>query len=288
MSNTGKKASMSKVLRRFVSLFFLLTPLALYSAQTSAGDMLDSFLEWAGHPVLAEKRIVRIFAQEYMDDLQKEAEFKLELLLSNPPGNPAKFKQWNKQVRQELLELHRIGGIRYDFPEIGTNTILVEGETFPKDSYEFQIPNGKVEYYFKSSPSQSFDKWTEFKLEGSFILYTESGALLYYKEGQRFPIQNLDIGEIRSLYQTEKKRHSETAYFAENKTILFYFQNHNVFPFYALLISKFLLFVLAGIIIILYFNRFWTFLKDQTRRSHKAEISFLRKKEKANENYLSD
>ncbi|MFB5651589.1 hypothetical protein ACE5IS_13135 [Leptospira wolffii] len=271
---------MSKVLRSLFLLFFLILPSALFSADRPVSEYLDSVLEWSGHPVLQEKRIVRTLAKEYIEDLRKDTETKLERLFTDYPVKKKEHPKWIQNIRKELDALKVISAVRYELSGLEPNTVLLTEENFPETAFSFETEQGKIRYSFRNISSRPLDQWLELKLQGSFFLYSESGALLLSRERQGFPVRNLDISEIRSYFQEEKKRKNNVSLLSENGYLLFYFPNHNLVPFYILLISKILLCLLAIAVFALYSNRFWIFLKDQTRRTHKAEISFLRKKER--------
>ncbi|TGK04130.1 hypothetical protein EHQ53_02990 [Leptospira langatensis] len=279
---------MSKVLRRLFSLLFLLFPLALFSAEKSPEDVWNSFLEWSGHPILVEERIVKVLSQEYLQELRKETEEMLDYLLTNSPDLGSKQQAKTEKLREQLQNLQTLEGVQYKLPGGEWETILLEKGNFPDSFYEFETPKLRIRYVFKSLPYKPVSKWRELKLQGSFFLYSESGALLLSKSSPDFPIKDLDMREIRAYYETEKKHRQDVKKISENGTELYYFANHNLIPFYALLLSKVILIVSAFIIFSLYIKRFWTFLRDQTRRSRKAEASYLRSKEKVEGQFLSD
>ncbi|TGJ99212.1 hypothetical protein EHO59_15150 [Leptospira semungkisensis] len=279
---------MSKVLRRVVPLLFLFFPLALFSAEKSPEEVWNSFLEWSGHPVLVEERMVRVLSIEYLQELRKDTEEMLDYLLTNSPYLDAKQKAKSEKLKEQLKSLKILEGIQYKLPGKEWETVLLEKGNFPESYYEFETSKLKIRYVFKSLPYRPVSKWRELKLQGSFFLYSESGALLLTKTSPDFPIKNFDMREIRAYYETEKKHRQDVKKISENGTELYYFANHNVIPFYALLLSKVLLIFASFIIFSLYIRRFWTFLRDQTRRSRKAEASYLRGKEKVEGRFLSE
>ncbi|TGM98797.1 hypothetical protein [Leptospira dzoumogneensis] len=279
---------MSKVFRFFFLLFFLSYPLSLTASEKSADELLNSFLEWSGHPVLAEERIVRSLSEKYITELKKDSEQSLELFLKTDLKPGKNRKPGLDKLKKDLQSLERFEGVQIQFSGKEWETLFYEKGNFPDSYYEFETGTVSIRYIFRNLPYRPLPNWGELKLQGSFLLFSESGALLLYKTTPDFPIQDLDIREVRTFFEENKKSGRNVKIFSENKTELFYFPNHNIAPFYILLLSKILLVFFSFIIFILYAGRFWKFLLEQTRRSHKAEISFLADKEKAEKGFLSD
>lgn len=281
---------MSKVFRFFFLLFFLSYPLSLIASEKSSDELLNSFLEWSGHPILAEERIVHNLSTEYIADLKKDSEQSLELFLKNDlkPDKRQNQKSGLDKLRKDLQSLERFEGVQVQFSGKDWETLFYEKGNFPDSYYEFETGTVSIRYIFRNLPYRPLPKWGELKLQGSFLLFSESGSLLLYKTTPDFPIKDLDIREVRTFFEEDKKHGGNVKNFSENKTELYYFPNHNIVPFYILLLSKILLVFSSFIILILYAGRFWKFLLEQTRRSHKAEVSFLEGKEKAENGFLSD
>ncbi|EIE01693.1 hypothetical protein [Leptospira licerasiae] len=281
---------MSKVFRFFFLLFFLSYPLSLTASEKSSEELLNSFLEWSGHPILTEERIVRNLSSEYIAELKKDSEQSLVLFLKNDlkPDKRQNQKPGLDKLRKDLQNLERFEGVQIRFPEKEWETLFYEKGNFPESYYELETGSVSIRYVFRNLPYHPLPKWGELKLQGNFLLFSESGALLLYKTNPDFPIKDLDIREVRTFFEEGKKHGGNSKNFSENKTELFYFPNHNTAPFYILLLSKILLVFSSFIIFILYAGRFWKFLLEQTRRSHKAEVSFLADKEKAEKGFLSD
>ncbi|TGL36456.1 hypothetical protein EHQ52_00850 [Leptospira koniambonensis] len=281
---------MSKVFRFFFLLFFLSYPLSLIASEKSSEELLNSFLEWSGHPILEEERIVRNISSEYITELKKDSEQSLELFLKNDlkPDRRQNQKPGLDKLRKDLQSLERFEGVQIKFTGKEWETLFYNKGNFPDSYYEFETGPVSIRYIFRNLPYRPLPKWGELKLQGSFLLFSESGALLLHKTAQEFPIKDLDIREVRTLFDENKKNGGHAKNFSENKTELFYFPNQNLAPFYILLLSKILLVFSSFIIFILYAGRFWRFLIEQTRRSQKAEVSFLEDKEKAEKGLLSD
>ncbi|GBF37557.1 hypothetical protein [Leptospira johnsonii] len=281
---------MSKVFRFFFLLFFLSYPLSLTASEKSPDEFWNSFLEWSGHPILAEERIVRNLSAEYITELKKDSEQSLELFLKNDlkPDKKQNQKQGLEKLRKDLQSLERFEGIQIKFSGKEWETLFYDKGNFPDSYHEFETGPISIRYIFRSLPYRPLPKWGELKLQGSFLLFSGSGALLMYKTIPEFPIKDLDIGEVRTFFEEDKKHGGNVKNFSEDKIELFYFPNHNLLPFYILLLSKILLVSSSFIIFILYAGRFWRFLLEQTRRSHKAEVSFLTDKEKAEKGFLSE
>ncbi|TGK02349.1 hypothetical protein EHO58_17055 [Leptospira selangorensis] len=281
---------MSKVFRFFFLLFFLSYPLSLTASEKSPEELLNSFLEWSGHPILAEERIVRNISAEYIIELKKDSEQSLELFLKSDlkPDRRQNQKQGLDKLRKDLESLERFEGVQIKFSGKEWETLFYNKGDFPDSYYEFEAGPVSIRYIFRNLIYRPLPKWGELKLQGSFLLFSESGALLLYKTTPDFPIKDLDIREVRTFFEENKKHTGNVKNFSENKTELFYFPNHNLAPFYILLLSKILLVFSSFIIFILYAGRFWRFLIEQTRRSHKAEVSFLADKTKTDKGFLSD
>ncbi|EMK01666.1 hypothetical protein [Leptospira sp. B5-022] len=279
---------MSKVFRFFFLLFFLPYPLSLSASEKSTDEFWNSFLIWAGHPILAEERIIRNLSAEYIAELKKDSEQSLDLFLKTDLKPDKKQKLGLEKLKKDLESLDRFEGVQIRFPGKEWETLFYDKGNFPDSYYEFETGQVSIRYIFRSLPYRPLPKWGELKLQGSFLLYSESGALLLYKTIPDFPIKDLDIGEMHTYFEEDKKRGGNVKNFSENKTELFYFPNHNLSAFYILLLSKILLVLASFIIFILYARRFWKFLLEQTRRSHKAEITFLTDKEKSEKGFLSD
>ncbi|PJZ78825.1 hypothetical protein [Leptospira neocaledonica] len=280
---------MSKVFRFFFLLFFLSYPLSLTASEKSTDEFWNSFLEWSGHPILTEERIVRNLCAEYITELKKDSEQSLELFLKNDlkPDKKRNQKPGLDKLRKDLQSLERFEGVQIQFSGKEWETLFYDKGNFPDSYYEFETGSVSIRYIFRNLPYHPLPKWGELKLQGSFLLYSGSGALLLYKTIPDFPIKNLDIREVRTFFEEDKKHAGNVKNFSEDKIELFYFPNHNMGPFYILLLSKILLVFSSFIIFILYAGRFWRFLLEQTRRSHKAEASFLADKEKAEKGFLS-
>ncbi|TGL59545.1 hypothetical protein [Leptospira sarikeiensis] len=279
---------MSKVFRIFLSLFFLSFPFHLYASEKSTDEFWNSFLEWSGHPILAEESTIRSLTTEYIQSLRKESEQSIEFLLKNDlnPKNQQKTKF--DKLKKDLQSLELFAGVQIQFPGKNWETVFFEGETFPDSYYEFESNSVKIRYLFANLPYRPLPAWGELKLQGNFLLYSGSGALLLYKTNPGFPLKDLDIREIRTFYEENKKHGGNVKNFSEKGTELFYFPNHNLTPFYILLLSKIGLIFISFIILILYTGKFWSFLSEQTRRSRKAEASFLEDKEKVENEFLTD
>ncbi|MEI1278210.1 hypothetical protein V6Z05_07780 [Leptospira venezuelensis] len=281
---------MSKVFRFFFLLFFLSYPLSLSASEKSPEELFNSFLEWSGHPILVEERIVRNISTEYITELKKDSEQSLELFLKNDlkPDKRQNQKPGLDKLKKDLQSLERFEGVQIKFAGKDWETLFNSKGNFPESYYEFETGPVSFRYIFRNLPYRPLPKWGELKLQGSFLLFSESGALLLYKIIPDFPVKDLDIIEVRTFAEENKKNGGNAKNFSENKTELFYFPNHNLVPFYILLLSKILLVFASFIIFILYAGRFWRFLLEQTRRSHKAEISFLEDKKKSEKGFLSD
>lgn len=281
---------MSKVFRFFFLLFFISYPLSLTASEKSPDEFLNSFLEWAGHPILIEERIVRNLSAEYITELKKDSEQSLELFLKTDlkPDKKRNQKPGLDKLKNDLLSLERFEGVQIKFSGKEWETLFYDKGNFPDSYYEFETGPVSIRYIFRSIRYRPLPKWGELKLQGSFLLFSGSGALLLYKTIPDFPIKDLDIREVRTFFEEDKKHGGNVKNFSEDKVELFYFPNHNLAPFYILLLSKILLVFSSLIILILYAGRFWRFLLEQTRRSHKAEVSFLTDKEKSEKGFLSE
>lgn len=277
---------MSKVLQAILPLFFLSPYFGLSSTEKPLNGYANSVLEWSGHPILLEKKLVETISREFLENLKDDTESKLERIFSDIPANKKDFKKWNEQLRKQLEVMKVVGGIRYSVSGVEPITVFVDGSatSFPEASYEFSFPNVEILYFFRNIPAQPLEKWMDLKIQGSFYLYSESGALLLYQESPDLSLKNRDISEVRSLLQEERKKNDHAALLSEDEVFLFYFPNHNLWPYYIFVLSKLLILIAAIVVLILYSSRFWSFLKDQNRRTLRAELSFIKAREKLEKN----
>ncbi|EQA37158.1 hypothetical protein LEP1GSC047_0771 [Leptospira inadai serovar Lyme str. 10] len=280
---------MSKVFRSLLFLFCLAMPSAVFSTESGDEELWETAMEWAGHPVLREKRIVRnLVSSFYKNEIQETETAIRESIDRHFSKKNLRKSLIPELIRKDLDSIPDIGGMAYEVPELGSGTILKEETDFPETFRSFSYKNGKIKYFFRSRQKPYLQDWENLKLLGSFYAFTEAGALLLCKEKEDAPLQFRDIRELRSYFQERKKRNSSLELFHENGIYLFYFPNQNLFPYYILLISKGLLFVFTIVLIFVYSKRFWTFLKDQNKRSFKAQTIFLRDRQKINAPHDSD
>ncbi|EPG75455.1 hypothetical protein LEP1GSC058_2292 [Leptospira fainei serovar Hurstbridge str. BUT 6] len=272
---------MSKVFRSLIFLFCLAIPSAAFSTESGDEEVWETAMEWAGHPVFREKRIVRNLVSSFYKNEIQQTETAIRESLDRQFSKKKLLKAGiHELIRKDLDSIPDLAGISYELPELGSGTILKEETDFPETFQSFSYKNGTIKYFFRSRQKPYLENWENLKLLGSFYAFTEAGALLLCKEKEDAPIQFRDIRELRSHFQERKKRNSSLELFHENGIYLFYFPSQNLFPYYILLISKGLLSVFTVILVFLYSKRFWTFLKDQNKRSFKAQTLFLRDKQK--------
>ncbi|WP_246032198.1 hypothetical protein [Leptospira fluminis] len=272
---------MSKVFRLLILLFSLFLTTAVLSSEPKDQEVWESAMEWAGHPVFREKKIVRNLASDFYRNLKTKTEAAIRESVDAQASSPKTLKsETSKRLSEDLKKIPDLGGISYDLPGIGKDTLLKEETDFPESFQSFSYKNGKINYFFRNRIDPNLEKWEGLKLIGSFYAFTEAGALILCKETENAPLKFRDIRELRAYFQEKKKKSSALELFHENGIYLFYFPGQNLFPYYLLFLSKIALAILAPLLSFLYFKRFWEFLKDQRKRSYKAQAQFLRDRQK--------
>ncbi|WP_246028077.1 hypothetical protein [Leptospira fletcheri] len=272
---------MSKVFRPLILLFSLFLTTAVLSSEPKDQEVWESAMEWAGHPVFREKKIVRNLVSDFYRNLKTETETSIRESIDAEVSSPKALRpEVSKRLSEDLKEIPDLGGISYDLPGFGKDTLLKEETDFPESFQSFSYKNGKISYFFRNRTDPNLEKWESLKLIGSFYAFTEAGALILCKEAENASPKFRDIRELRAYFQEKKKKSSSLELFHENGIYLFYFPGQNLFPYYLLFLSKIALLVLAPLLSFLYFKRFWEFLKDQRKRSYKAQAQFLRDRQK--------